>query len=386
MGKLFNKLGKFLGSFGLTVTLLLILFLLTWFGTLEQVDHGLYTVQRKYFDSLYVVHYVGSVPILLPGGMATMVLFAINLFVGGMVRIRKTRRNVGVIVAHLGMMFLLVAGAVKQLRSEDGLMRLAPQQQGSVFSSSAKFEVVIWDATTPMGPVTEYRIPPGDVRRLGGNRTRLFKHADLPFEITLGDFVPSSRVVPAAGIGVPQHDVIDGWTVREMNPKDVSDVRIPSLYATVVTPGGEALRGILFGVMRLPWTFEFDGRTWAVALRGEAYDLPFELRLDEFRKSDHPGMGMARSFESDVTRIKPDQPDRQVRIWMNNPLREDDYVVYQAQYDGDSTILQIVKNPSDQWPKWACYVIGVGLMIALTQRLVAYLGQESRRRQRKATA
>ena len=45
--------------------LLAFLGLLTWLGTLEQTQTGLYEVQKKYFESLILVHHVGSVPVPL---------------------------------------------------------------------------------------------------------------------------------------------------------------------------------------------------------------------------------------------------------------------------------------------------------------------------------
>jgi hypothetical protein len=45
-----------------------------------------------------------------------------------------------------------------------------------------------------------------------------------------------------------------------------------------------------------------------------------------------------------------------------------------------------VRNPSDQWPKYAAYVIGFGLLLAFGQRLFDYLGSEKRRRLREIQA
>ena len=43
-----------LGSFWLAVALLVNLFLLTWLGTLEQVEKGIHQVQEEYFESWIV--------------------------------------------------------------------------------------------------------------------------------------------------------------------------------------------------------------------------------------------------------------------------------------------------------------------------------------------
>ena len=45
---------KILSSLALSCTLLVLLGLLTWLGTLEQVEYGLFEVQKKYFESLFL--------------------------------------------------------------------------------------------------------------------------------------------------------------------------------------------------------------------------------------------------------------------------------------------------------------------------------------------
>ena len=52
------RIYRFLSGFGLATTLLVILMLLTWLATLEQVEHGLHMTLEKYF------HY--SEPIVRP--------------------------------------------------------------------------------------------------------------------------------------------------------------------------------------------------------------------------------------------------------------------------------------------------------------------------------
>ncbi|MFT6110946.1 MAG: hypothetical protein ACJA2W_003875, partial [Planctomycetota bacterium] len=50
-----------LGSFWLATALLVNLFLLTWFGTLEQVDKGIHAVQAQYFESWIVLAKAGAI-------------------------------------------------------------------------------------------------------------------------------------------------------------------------------------------------------------------------------------------------------------------------------------------------------------------------------------
>ena len=72
-----------LSSFWLSCTLLLLLAVLTWLGTLEQVHTGLFEVQKQYFESLYVIHHAGPFAIPLPGAMLVMAVLCVNLVLGG---------------------------------------------------------------------------------------------------------------------------------------------------------------------------------------------------------------------------------------------------------------------------------------------------------------
>src|SRR5690349_23344782 len=91
-----KKLLAFLSSFGFAAILLVFLTLLTWLGTLEQIEHGLFETQKKYFDSLYLVHWLETTPALgfrigipLPGVYLLLGLLLLNLVCGGIVRMRK---------------------------------------------------------------------------------------------------------------------------------------------------------------------------------------------------------------------------------------------------------------------------------------------------------
>jgi cytochrome c biogenesis protein ResB len=95
--------------------------------------------------------------------------------------------------------------------------------------------------------------------------------------------------------------------------------------------------------------------------------LPFTIRLEHFKAEFHPGTEVAKSFESMVT-LTTGSLERQVRIYMNNPLRYKDYTIYQASYDTDSTgrqhsTLAVVKNFARVLPYIACFAVFLGLAL-----------------------
>ena len=98
-------------------------------------------------------------------------------------------------------------------------------------------------------------------------------------------------------------------------------------------------------------------------------------------------MSMAKAFMSDVTKIQ-DGHERQLRIEMNQPLRDGGLVLFQSSWGpsnarpGDPlfSTFSVVRNPSDHWPKYSCYVIGLGMLLAFGLRLLRYVKSQAKHR------
>lgn len=376
-----------LGSFGLACLLLLDLFLLTWFGTLYQVEHGLFEAQRLYFESWFVVQST-PVPLVLPGGLLCMGLLALNLFVGGMVRIQKSKRTVGVMVVHLGIALMLAAGFVKQYHSEDGHLDVQEGSTEDEFASYFLWEVAIWDASQK-GPVEEHLIPHQQIIDLVGGAKRSFTSAALPFDVELSNYLRNCRAMPKGPMWQADSPVVDGYALKRVDDQLEAENNVAGLTARFRDRAtGNAREEILsaWPFDQYPATFESGGKLWAIALRHKRYTMPFAIRLEDFRKEDHPGMSMARSFESDVTKIE-DGAERRVRIQMNEPLRHKGLVLFQSSWRPQdreiprmTSVFSVVRNPSDHWPLYSCIVIGIGLLLAFLPKLWKFVrAQDSAR-------
>ena len=110
----------FFSSMKLAVVLLLILFVLTFLGTIAQVDHGLHAAKVRYFESWGIIEWLGPVPVPLPGGFLTMLLLGINLVCGGLLTMRWQLRKAGILITHLGIAYLLFAGFVIHKFADEG--------------------------------------------------------------------------------------------------------------------------------------------------------------------------------------------------------------------------------------------------------------------------
>ena len=70
---------------------------------------------------------------------------------------------------------------------------------------------------------------------------------------------------------------------------------------------------------------------------------------------------------------------------MNEPLRYDQYTLYQTGWDQDRSrkiyysSFSVVRNPSDKVPLISCIIIGIGLVIHFGRKLYLHLKAQARR-------
>jgi hypothetical protein len=375
---------RVLSSLGLSCTLLVLLGLLTWLGTLEQVEYGLFEVQKKYFESLFLLHDFGGFQLPLPGAGLVLGLLFVNLLLGGIVRLRKGWSMAGILITHLGIALMLVSGFVKLFFSEDGHVTLYEGQSASTFQSYYRWELAISE-DLGNGRARERVVPQEDFSDALSGAPVTLRAAGLPFALELEHFLPNCSPLPKGPMFDVELPVVDGFFLQA-HPKDKEAERnIAGLYATAVGADGRRQQGILWGAMAAPWTVSTPEGRFAVELRKERYPMPFTVRLEDFTKLDHPGTDMARAFSSDVTVIEG-QTSRPVRIEMNHPLRDGGLVLFQASWGPAGappgtplfSTLSVVRNPADHWPLYSCIVIAAGLLLHFTRKLARYVRVEAR--------
>jgi hypothetical protein len=125
-----------------------------------------------------------------------------------------------------------------------------------------------------------------------------------------------------------------------------------------------------------PQSFTYAGHTWNIAFRFKRNYLPFSLKLLKFSHDVYAGTDIPKNFSS-LVRLGGEGAagDRDILIYMNNPLRHDGLTFYQSGYDPDKdtvTILQVVRNPSWTLPYVACAVMAIGLVLQFGLHLAGF--------------
>jgi len=304
-------------------------------------------------------------------------------FLAAVLRLRIGWRGVGVMIVHLGILILLVAGLAKMVSGEEGILRLFEGQQSDYFESERLWEVAIWEIGGAE-PVPEHVIEHSFFSDLDGSSSRTFTSKELPFDLVLSGFVPNCRALPEGAIDETAGPIVDGYGLRAVAAAGDDELDVAGLHAEARV-GGESRRGILWGFEVLPWTVNAGGKDWAITLRLARYPMPFSIRLEDFEKEDHPGMRMAKAYRSTVTRIDDAGSDR-VLIQMNEPLRHEGLVFFQSSWGPQNlaspsrfySVFSVVRNPADRWPEYALWVITAGLVIAFGRKLLVFLASRER--------
>ncbi|MBK1881781.1 cytochrome c biogenesis protein ResB [Luteolibacter pohnpeiensis] len=382
----------FFSGLGLATVLLIFLGILTWLATLEQTEFGLQATLHKYFsiDKFYLVPEINGkvVPIILPSGYWVCALLLVNLILGGIARMRKGWKNIGVLIAHFSMVFLLIAGGVADYYTERGSMALSKGQSSEV--AEDYFEYVVEVAEIKDGQPQQIHFIPGkDLTDLDDGKSRIFRLPDLPFDIEIAGYLENGGPVSEMERAPDQNQLtVDGYWLMSRPSEKKAELNTAACYARVLyrDKSKSPQPFILAGASFYPFTIKVDDRTFTFDMHKRYWVVPFQVKLDEFAATFHPGTRKASKFVSDVTRIE-NGTEAKVKIEMNEPMRYEGLTFYQASYgpqgagpnDPLYSVLEVVRNPSDQWPKYCLYMAAFGLFVHFITKLVIFLMGSTRK-------
>lgn len=383
--KPWKKALEFLGSFQIAIVCMLLLLILTWLATLEQTGSaGLYWTLKKYFsfDAWFIRPTINErdLFILLPGGYLVCAVFTLNLLCGGVLRARKGWKHAPLLVSHMSMTFLMIAGAVSYHKSEEAYILLKHGEVADhAFSlTEISIEVAeIKDGEKQAPTVISSELLEGV--RGNPSSSRKFLLPNLPFDIEVYKFYVHAKPMKASATVEEKFEVVDGIFLAPKEPTGQEESNESACYISVIERStGESTKLILMKRLGHDVTATVDGKVYGFRMDGEIMDLAYKVRLDDSRGEMHPGSGMASVYESDVTVLDEDGRDlRKVKIEMNLPLRHEGVTFYQTKWSnqGTETVsgFTVKINPSDQWPKFAIYLCGIALFFHFTMKLSSFV-------------
>jgi ResB-like family len=351
---------KLLSSSRITVVCLFLLFILTFWGTIAQVQQGLYAAQDRFFNSFFFLA-AGFIP--FPGAQLILWVFFVNLMCMMILSFKKYCQwgSSGLLITHLGLILYFIAAFMIFHVSQESNVHLAEGEGTNVSTSYHDWEIAYWKEGGPERQVSA--IDAGSFKP--GFRLPI---ENKDFTLTVNEFYPNSdafndpaakketAILNAAGI-----TLLTGKPIAKEKEQNIAGASFNLRF------DNKSYDLILYGAESQPTPVTIAGKDYNFILRHKRYPLPFTIRLDHFKAEFHPGTELAKSYESLVT-VTTGTLERQVRIYMNNPLRYKDYTVYQASYDTGNTgkqssTLAVVKNYARVLPYIACFTVFFGLAL-----------------------
>jgi len=341
------------------------------------VDLGLYKAQNEFFRSFFVFWGPKSatwrIPVF-PGGYLVGGVLLINLVAAHYKRFHLTRDKTGIWMVHLGLILLLVGQLGTDLLSRESALHLRECEMKNYSEADRQAELVVMDTTEPdLDKVVA--IP----HRLLTHKKQI-AHPELPFVVHVKSFMANSLVdnrpsdatePPPATEGIGPRAV-----VKELPRVTDTDHRdVPSAIVELVAPQGSIGTWLASEFIEQPQSFTYNNRSYSLALRPRRFYKPYSIQLLQFRHDVYPGTDIPKNFSSRIQLQRPDTGEnREVLIYMNNPLRYAGETYYQASFDVDNhgTILQVVHNPSWLTPYFSCILVGLGLVVQFGKHLLGF--------------
>ena len=403
---------NFFTSLRLTVVCLGLALILVFVGTLAQVQIGLYAAQSEYFRSFFVYWTPKGTGLkipFLPGGWLIGLVLLVNLLAAHIKRFQLTKKKIGILLIHAGLILLLGGQFLTEIFQVESQMVLEPGDVKNYSESGRKNELAVIDTTDPEKDKV-VAIPESLVAKGGEIRT-----PDLPFTLRIEKYFPNSvpagpmtpgeeKIKAANGIGQKLAFSPEPLT-RTMDAVDLPMVLVQAvsdkgpvgewLVSDWFTryPAAQGLQSDIAGIMpdlkvTAPQTFTFNGRTYEIAMRPVRYYNPYSVKLLAFNHDRYPGTDVPKNYSSMIHLSNPVAgDDRDIKIYMNNPLRYHGQTYYQAGFEpGDKgTILQVVRNPASLTPYIACALVALGLVVQFLMHLFSFARKRAQQTSPAAT-
>ena len=362
-----NPIVKFLSSIKITVACLLWLFILTFWGTVSQVDLGLYVSQEKFFHSWYFLAF-DFLP--LPGGQLVLWILFVNLLLNAFLRFVYRWSHAGIVVIHIGLLLYFISAFVTFHVVEESNLTLLEGEGSNLSVSYHDWEMSMWTETEG----AERTVYAFDTNHLSvGEVVHLdvFSKDQRSFDFVAKAYYPNAQAFQSQED--PESTPLNQSGITRIAPKKNEielEKNVPGVIFEIRVADQSLGEVLLYGAESNPTRLKILDETINFQLRRKRYPLPIFVHLDKFKMEVHPGTETAKSYESEVT-FTHKKVQSQARIYMNHPLRFGAYTFYQAAYSIDEegrkrSTLAVVKNVG----RWLPYITSIITFIGLALHFI----------------
>lgn len=350
-------------------------------GTLAQKNIGVYAAQKEFFGAFIV--WLGPIP--LPAGMSLMALFLTNLTAKFFFKSEWTWRKSGSLLAHFGVLLLILGGILTTLTAREGYVVLDQSQQSNIVTDYHGRNLVIREMS-----------PNGASHGEGGTTSKIIlsipheslrddliigAEHKLPFNFKIDKYCFNCTITPRpeaeqTGWGSPGKFMM--LNKSPANPQDETNMTGVEFEVSESLGDKRPQKFLTFDGFPKPPNVVLSGKVYQITIERSTRNLPFDIQLDQFKRNFYPGTEMERAFTSELTIIDKERGvSFPAKIEMNAPLRYRGYTIYQSSFQtssaggnhNEATILAVVENKGRIFPYLSSIIIAIGLIIHLVRRV-----------------
>ena len=302
-------------------------------------------------------------------------------------------KRAGIVLLHAGIGLLMVGELLTDLTADEAQMRIAEGETASHTYDIRKTELAL---VRSEGDVDRVTVVPERILAQSANEGQKITHPDLPFDLRVSEFYinsnleradtteqsnPATQGAGVQNVAVPVRSVVGVGVDQGVN--------LPSVYFEAFDKdSGESLGVWLASMSRVELPnggfallpvqeIGVNGAAYRMELRFKRTYKDYSLTLNHFRFDRYIGTNTPKNYSSDVVLRDPSRGvEREVRVWMNNPLRYAGDTIYQAGFDEvteKATILQVVTNSGWMIPYVSCMLVGLGMLAHFGVVLVRFI-------------
>ena len=365
---------RWMYSISLTVICLALLMILTFWGTLYQVEHGLFAAQEKFFSS-WLVWVFGVIP--FPGAKLVLGLLMLNLlgYMANVLAFQALRP--GILLIHAGLLVMLIGGAITHYYAEESFLSLWEGETSNVSSGYHEWELAVWKRDGVIRDVHAI-----DTRGLEAGETLAFQ--PTPITVAVEQYYGHARAYQTKEGATPYLSALNISRIEPAPLNKEPTQNIPAGIFTVSAPGMETKKILLFGDDVAPLVIPVGDDEYSIGLRQRRTPMPLLIKLIDFKKQLHPGTQVAQSFSS-LVEVTADGITRQLTISMNKPLRHRGFTLYQQSYretpDGrESSTFAVTRNYGRLLPYISTAMVVIGMIVHFVAMMIKHARKQSKAR------
>jgi hypothetical protein len=351
-------------SIELGVVAMAVLMVLVFMCTIAQVKMGTYGAVEHFMRHFLVWARLGNFDIpVFPGGALVGLVLTANLVASLFDRLVWNWRKLGLWLVHAGLILLFAGEFVTAAFQDDMRLTIEQGQTVGYLESARDVELAIIDTTDPAFDEV-FAIPATMLAEfvtvnlpnttLSINVRRFFANAQLS-DREQSDPPALATMGVGTGVNIVESDV---------TTSDEEDNHVSALVEPIVAGHSQGV-WLVSQAIDAPQSFSHEGHTYHLSMRPRRSYLPYTISLKKFTHGVYPGTDIPKDFSSLVHISNPVRgEERDVLIYMNQPLRYEGKAFYQASFGkGDTlSILQVVANPGWLLPYVSCVLVTLGLL------------------------